>query len=84
MGHAKLSVTIPDDIYKEIKMLAAKEKMKLSHLVTDALAEKTKRMREDEFIQQINMVFDDPEVAEEQIKMANLIADNTNVEELPW
>ena len=84
MGHAKLSVTIPDDIYKEIKILAAKEKIKLSHLVTDALAEKTKRMKEDELIQQINMVFEDPEVAEEQIKMANLIADNTDVEELPW
>lgn len=84
MGHAKLSVTIPDDIYKEIKILAAKEKIKLSHLVTDALAEKTKRMKEDELIQRINMVFEDPEVAEGQIKMANLIADNTDVEELPW
>ena len=84
MGHAKLSVTIPDDIYKEIKMLAAKKKIKLSHLVTDALAEKTKKMKEDEFIKKVNKVFEDPEVAEEQIKMADLIADSMDVEEMPW
>lgn len=84
MGYAKLSVTIPDKMYKEIKELASRENIKISHLVSDALAEKTRKMREKALIQQINDVFKDPDVAKEQSLMAELIADNTDVEELPW
>lgn len=84
MGYAKLSVTIPDELYDEIKSLAVKKNIKLSHLVADALAEKAKKIKEEEFIQQVNDIFEDPDVAEEQTKMANMIADNTGFEELPW
>ena len=84
MGYAKLSVTIPDKIYEEIKELASRENIKISHLVANALAEKTRKMREEALIQQINDVFKDPDVAKEQSLMAELIADNTDVEELPW
>lgn len=84
MGYAKLSVTIPDKMYKEIKELASRENIKISHLVSDALAEKTRKMRAEALIQQINDVFKDPDVAKEQSLMAELIADNTDVEELPW
>ena len=84
MGYAKLSVTIPDKMYKEIKELALKENIKISHIVSDALAEKTKKMREEALIQQINNVFKDPDVAKEQSLLAEMIADNTDVEELPW
>ncbi|MBN2062113.1 MAG: hypothetical protein JW882_17030 [Deltaproteobacteria bacterium] len=84
MGYAKLSVTIPDKTYKEIKELASKKNIKLSHLVSDALYEKAVRMKEEALIQQINEVFNDPDVANEQGVMAKMIADNTEVEELPW
>mgnify|MGYP003565913201 FL=1 len=84
MGHSKLSVTIPDEIYHEINELASKEKIKVSHLVTEALAEKLRKTREEAFIQQVNKVFKDEEVAEEQRRLAELIADDTNVDELPW
>jgi len=84
MGYSKMSVTIPDEMYKEIKELAAREKIKLSHLVADALAEKARKMKEEVFVQRINEIFGDPEVAEEQKLMAETIADNTDVEELPW
>ena len=84
MGYAKLSVTIPDKMYREIKELASKENIKISHIVSDALAEKTKKMREEALIQQINNVFKDPDVAKEQSLLAEMIADNTDVEELPW
>jgi len=84
MGYAKLSVTIPDKMYEEIKELASRENIKISHLVANALAEKTRKMREEALIQQINDVFKDPDVAKEQSLMAELIADNTDVEELPW
>jgi len=40
MGHSKLSVTIPDDVYDQINEFASKEKIKLSHLVAEALVEK--------------------------------------------
>ena len=84
MGHSKLSVTIPDDIYDQINEVASKEKIKLSHLVTEALVDKLRMKREQAYIQQVNEVFKDEEVVEEQRRMADIIADNTNVEELPW
>ena len=84
MGHTKISVTIPDEIYNDINEMASKEKIKLSHLVTEALIEKLRKKREQAYIQQVNKVFEDNEVAEEQQQMAELIADNTDVEELPW
>ena len=84
MGHSKLSVTIPDEIYYGINALASKEKKKVSHLVTEALAEKLRKKTEEAFMQQVNTVFKDEEVAEEQHHLAELIADDTNVDELPW
>ena len=84
MGHSKLSVTIPDEIYDQINEFASKEKIKLSHLVTEALVEKLRMKREQAYIQQVNEALKDEEVAEEHRRMAEIIADNTNVEELPW
>ena len=84
MGSSKMSVTIPDEIYKEIKEFASKRNVKLSHLVAEALSEKTRRMKEESFVEQINQVFGDPEVTQEQHRMAEIIADNMDVEELPW
>ncbi len=40
--------------------------------------------REQAYIQQVNEIFKDQEVVEEQRRMAEIIADNTNVAELPW
>ncbi len=84
MGHSKLSVTIPDDIYDQINQCASKEKIKLSHLVTEALVEKLRMKKEQAYIKQVNEVFKDEEVAQEQRRMAETIADNTDVKELPW
>ena len=84
MGHSKLSVTIPDDIFNQLNDIALKEKTKLSHLVTEALVEKMQKKKEQAYIQQVNEVLKDKEAANEQQRMAELIADNTNLEELPW
>lgn len=84
MGYAKMSVTIPDEMYKEIKAFASQKNIKLSHLVTEALAEKAQKLNEEALLEKINTVFKDPEVAAEQRDMAEAIADGTDVEELPW
>ena len=84
MGYSKLSVTIPDETYKELKELAAKEKRKVSRLVADAIAEKTKRMKEEALIRQINRIFDDSDVSGEQSLIAEIISNSADVEELPW
>ena len=84
MGHSKISVTIPNDIYNDINEIAFKENIKLSHLVTEALVDKLRKKREEAYIQQVNNAFEDNEIIEEQRQMAELIADNTDVEELPW
>ncbi len=84
MAHSKLSVTIPDEIYDQINEFASKEKIKLSHLVTEALIDKLRMKREQAYIQRVNEALKDEEVVEEQQRMADIIADSTNVEELPW
>lgn len=41
-------------------------------------------MKEEMLLERINAVFEDPDVKEEQILMAETIAETTNVEEMPW
>jgi len=84
MGYGKISITIPEEILEEIKELAQKRETKLSHFISDVLADKIRRSKEESFVQRINEIFGDPEVAEEQRLMAKDIADTTDVEELPW
>ena len=84
MGYAKISVTIPQEIYLGIKDFSLKNNVKLSHLVAEALLDKLRKMKEEALINQINKIYDDPEVSEEQRLMAESIAENTDVEELPW
>ena len=67
-----------------IKELAQKREIKLSHFISDVLADKVRRSKEDSFVQRVNEIFGDPEVGEEQRLMAKDIADSTDVEELPW
>ena len=83
MGHSKISVTIPDEIYNDINEMASREKVKLSHLVTEALVDKLRKKREEAYIELLNKAFEDNEIVAEQRQMAELIADNTDVEELP-
>ncbi|CAB1074947.1 hypothetical protein D1AOALGA4SA_2767 [Olavius algarvensis Delta 1 endosymbiont] len=84
MGHSKLSVTIPDDIYDQINEYASKGKIKLSHLVTEALVDKLRMIKEQAYVQQVNDALKDEAVVKEQRQMAETIADNTDVKELPW
>jgi len=84
MGYQKISITVPEEIFKEAKGLAAQRQIKLSHFISDALADKVRKSKEEIFVQRINEIFKDQEVTKEQRFMARDIADNTNVEELPW
>jgi len=84
VGHSKMSVTVPENILSEIKEISARRKTKLSHIVTEALIEKIRKIKEEAFVSRVNEVLKDPEVVAEQRKMADDIADNTQVEELPW
>ena len=40
MVHSKMSVTVPDEILKEIKEISTSRNTRLSHLVTEALLDK--------------------------------------------
>ena len=84
IGYSKISVTIPDEIYNDMKEFTLREKIKISHLVAEAIADKLRRIKEEKFIQKVNEVFRDPEVGKEQRLMAEAIADNADLEELPW
>jgi post-segregation antitoxin (ccd killing protein) len=84
MGYSKISVTIPDEMYNDIKEFTSREKIKISHLVAEAIADRLRKIKEERFIQQVNEVFSDPEAGKEQRLMAEAIADNADLEELPW
>lgn len=84
MANSKISVTVPEEVLKEIKKIAANTEMKVSHLVTEALSEKIKKVKEEAFVSQINKAFEDPDVIKEQHKMAEDIANSMNIMELPW
>jgi hypothetical protein len=84
MGHSKISATIPDETYQDIKLFSLKMNMKVSHFVAAALAEKLKKIKADAFVAKVNEVYGDPDVSKEQYVTAELIASTTNVEEVPW
>ena len=84
MGHSKMSVTVPEEIFREIKEISSIRKTKLSHLVTEALTEKIKKIKEQAIISRLNEVFKDPEVDAAQQSMAEDIANNMDIQELPW
>ena len=84
MGYSKLSVTVPDNLYIELKELSIEKKMKFSHLVTDALTEKINKYKEELLIKQINKAFEDSDISDEQHSMAEAIANSIETDELPW
>ena len=84
MGYSKISVTIPDEMFNDMMEFTSRERIKISHLVAEAIADKLRKIKEERFIQQVNEVFRDPEVGKEQRLMAEAIADNADLEELPW
>lgn len=84
MAHSKISVTVPDEILDEVKRVAAARDIKISRLITEALADKVKKVREESFVLKINKVFEDTNIIEEQRRMAEDIANNTDIEELKW
>ena len=84
MGYSKVSVTIPQEIYDEIKSFSIRNNIKLSHVVTEALSDKLRKLREEAMIAEINRIYDDPEVSQEQHRIAEAIAESTDLEELPW
>jgi hypothetical protein len=67
-----------------MRSLTSKKKMKLSHLVTEALSKRARKMKEDALIQQINEAFSEEDLSDEHQRIAESIAINTDVEELPW
>ena len=84
MGYSRLSITVPDELFEELKAIAKKRKIKLSHLVTDAIREKNNRLKEEAFVQQVNDFFSDQEVRVEQSSIAEDVARTTDLKELPW
>ncbi len=84
MGFSKLSVTVPNEIYRDIKKYSAEQNVKVSHLVTEAIADKIREIKENALLERINKVYADPGVAEANRLMAESIAESTDVDELPW
>ncbi len=84
MAYSKITVTIPDEVYSEAKAFIAARSMKLSHLVSEAIAEKLRKAKEEEFVKRMNECFSDPDIANEQKAMSEEIVSSIDIEELPW
>lgn len=48
------------------------------------IVDESDKIKEDCFVRQVNEAFDNPDVADEQHRMAEAVAGHTDVEELPW
>ena len=84
MSASRLSVTLPTELFQEVKQFAFDRKMKLSHLVAEAIREKTQRMKDDELLQKVNRAFEGDDIRAEQSHMADAIVESMDIEELPW
>lgn len=84
MAHSKISITVPDEILDEVKRMAAYRDIKISRLITEALADKVKKAREESFVSKINKVFENHNVLREQHIMAEATSDYSDIEELKW
>ena len=84
MNYKKISVTIPNPLYEELKKITDRERSKLSRIVAEAIAEKLVRIEEQIYLQKVNAAFEDPEIDNEQKNIAELIAESTDLRELPW
>ena len=84
MNYKKISVTIPNPLYEELKKITDRERSKLSRIVAEAIAEKLVRIEEEIYLQKVNTAFEDPEINKEQKNIAELIAESTDLRELPW
>lgn len=84
MNYKKISITIPNELYKGLKKITDRERSKLSRIVAEAIAEKLVRIEEEIYLQKVNAAFEDPEIIKEQKNIAELIAKSTDVREFPW
>ena len=84
MNYKKVSITIPNQLYEELKKITDRERSKISRIVAEAIAEKLVRIEEEIYLKEVNAAFEDPEVIKEQKNIAELIAESTDVRELPW
>ena len=84
MGTARITVTIPEEVYGDAIRFISEHNMKMSHLVSQALVEKLRAAQAAAYVRDVNAAFSDPEVAAEQRRMAEAIAETTDVAELPW
>ena len=84
MNYKKISVTIPNPLYEELRKITDRERSKLSRIVAEAIAEKIVRIEEQIYLQKLNAAFEDPEINKEQKNIAELIAESTDLRELPW
>ena len=84
MNYKKISITIPNELYEGLKEITYRERSKLSRVVAEAIAEKLARIEGEIYLQRINAAFEDKEIVREQKNIAELIAESTDVSELPW
>ncbi len=84
MEYSEIRVAVPHEMYNEIKLIMSEKQISLSGLIIEAITDKLRKIKEEAFVRQVNEIFDDPDVAEEQRLMAESVADSINIEELPW
>jgi hypothetical protein len=67
-----------------MNIFISEEKIKLSHLVTQAIVNQLKKLKNERYIRKVNSAFNDHDIFNEQHKMAELVAENINTKDLEW
>jgi len=63
----KTAISIPDEVFAEAERLAKRQKKSRSRLYADAVAEYVARHDDDQIIESINAVVNDPEAADPEL-----------------
>jgi len=63
----KTAISIPDEVFAEAERLAKRQKKSRSRLYADAIAEYLARHDDDQIIESINAVVNDPEAADPEL-----------------
>lgn len=70
MGVHKFAISIPQDVMKRLDRAAARRGVTRSRFISSVLAVAATAQRDAEFAERVNLLFEDPEFAQEQIRTA--------------
>ena len=84
MPTSKITVTVPAPLAAEAGKLCTEKDIKLSHLVSEALADKVRSLKEENYVRRINRIFSLPTSVERHRLSVPPSPRKKDLREFPW